>query len=146
MPRERLLLSGPAGAGKSAVARKERESMDGPAVIVDFQSIYAALTGDVRGPDGRYPLRDEALLPTAEYVRRAAISAAREREIGIVATNSDGDPDRRAFLLAQLGAGAVERILDPGIDVVEARLLDPATGELSDECDEAIKRWYGRKR
>ena len=141
-----VLLSGPAGAGKSGVARRIWIGLvaAGPAVIVDFQSIYAALTGDVRGPDGRYPLRREDLLPTVEYVRRAALTAAREREIPVVATNSDGDEERRAFLLSLLGAGAVETIVDPGRETVAARLSDPATGELSPECEEAISRWYGR--
>ena len=62
----------------------------------------------------------------------------------MIATNSDGDPDRRVFLLGQLGPGAAERIVDPGRAVVAARLSDPETGELSDECDSALGRWYGR--
>ena len=62
----------------------------------------------------------------------------------MIATNSDGDPARRAFLLGQLGTGALERVVDPGRDIVAARLADPSTGELSDECGDAIDRWYGR--
>ena len=54
-------------------------------------------------------------------------------------------PERRAFLLGQLGAGATERIVDPGRNIVEARLSDPETGVLSSECDSAIGRWYSRK-
>ena len=57
----------------------------------------------------------------SEYVRRAMITGARGRDIAIVATNSDGDPERRRFLLEQLGPGARERIVDPGIDVVRNR-------------------------
>ena len=119
--------------------------MLGVVVLADFQSLYAAVTGDVRGPDGRYPLRDDRLLPTVEYLRRAVITAAAARDISVIATNSDGDPERRAFLLTQLGAGATERIVDPGIDVVSARLSDPETGELSGACDSAINRWYRRR-
>ncbi len=141
-----VLLSGPAGSGKSAVARERREAAAGPAVIADFQSIYAALSGDVRGPDGSYPLRDERLLPTVEYVRRAVISAARAREINVIATNSDGDPDRRAFLLRELGEDATEEIIDPGEDVVKARLSSRRTGRLSGACRAAVGRWYGRLR
>ena len=64
----------------------------------------------------------------------------------MIATNSDGDPKRRAFLVSQLGAGATERIVDPGIEVVSARLADPLSGELEDECESgAIARWYGKK-
>ena len=141
-----ILLSGPAGAGKSAVARRLWIEAATLAVIVDFQAIYAAITGDRRGDDGRYPLRNENLLPTVEYLRRAAITAAVAREVDVICTNSDGDPARRAFLLDQLGTGALERIVDPGRDIVSARLADPETGELSDECDEAIGRWYTRIR
>ena len=139
-----VLLSGPAGAGKSALARRLWLAAPALAVIVDFQSLYAALSGDRRGDDGRYPLRVDGLLPTVEYLRRAAITAAVQRDIEVIATNSDGDPARRAFLLGQLGTGALERIVDPGRDIVSARLADPETGELSDECDEAIQRWYAR--
>ena len=139
-----VLVSGPAGAGKSALARRLWLEAATLAVIVDFQSLYAALSGDRRGDDGRYPLRDDDLLPTVEYLRRAAITAAVLRQIDVIATNSDGDPARRAFLLGQLGDGASERIVDPGRDVVAARLADAETGELSGECDAAINRWYGR--
>ena len=140
-----VLLSGPAGAAKSAMARRLLRESSELAAIADFQAVYAALSGDVRGPDGRYPLRDDRLLPLAEYVRRAVLTGALARDIEVIATNSDGDPVRREFLLGQLGAGAVERIVDPGIDVVSARLSDPESGVLSDECDSAIRRWYGRR-
>ena len=139
-----VLLSGPAGAGKSALARRLWIEAGTLAVIVDFQSLYAALSGDRRGDDGRYPLRRDELLPTVEYLRRAAITAAVQRELDVIATNSDGSEARRAFLLEQLGAGATERVVDPGQDIVSARLADPETGELSDECKAAIGRWYGR--
>ena len=141
-----LLISGPAGANKSAIARERRQAAVGPVVIADFQSIYAALAGDRRGPDGAYPLRDERLLPTVEYVRRAVISAARAREIEVIATNSDGDPERRAFLLAELGEGSEEMVVDPGEEIVRARLADSRSGRLSQACGAAIGRWYGRLR
>ena len=144
-----VLISGPAGAGKSAVARQLREewiSEGGePVALADFQSLYAAVSGDVRGPDGRFPLRDERLLPIVEYLRRALLTAARDRGIRIIATNSDGDPERRAFLLQQLGDGATERIVDPGESVVKARLTGP-TGVLSEDCTGAVARWYRRLR
>ena len=138
------LVSGPAGAGKSAVAKTLVALAEEPTVLVDFQAIHVALTGAERRPDGTYPLRDERLLPITEYVRRAVIGAAVERDIGVVATNSDGDPERRAYLLGLLGPGAEERIVDPGRVAVEARLSDPVTFELSDDCTEAVNRWYVR--
>ena len=140
-----ILLSGPAGAGKSALARQLFEERAGLVVIADFQSLFVALTAGRRGPDGRYPLRDERLLPLTEYTRRAVITGAIERDISVIATNSDGDPDRRAALLSRLGDGATERIVDPGEDVIKARLSDPITGELSDECQSAAARWYARR-
>lgn len=140
-----LLLSGPAGAGKSQIARELLAAHDGPAVAADFQSIVVALLLLERGADGRYPIRPEWILPLGEYVRRAAITGAVNREIPVIATNSDGSEARRAFLLAQLGPGATERIIDPGRDVVAARLADPATGDLAAECEVAISRWYARR-
>ena len=140
-----MLLSGPAGANKSALARRLLVESSALAAIADFQLVYRALTDVERGRDGRYPLRDERLLPLTEYVRRAIITGGAARDIDIIATNSDGDPERRKLLLGRLGPGAVERIVDPGQAVVAARLSDPETGVLSPECDAAIGRWYRRR-
>lgn len=137
-----ILISGPAGANKSALARTLRDEADRLAVIADFQLAYRALTDVERGRDGRYPLRDDRLLPITEYVRRAVITGAANADIDVIATNSDGDPERRQFLLSLLGRGAVERVVDPGRAIVEARLSDPHTGELSIECSSAVGRWY----
>ena len=140
-----VLLSGPAGAGKSAVARRLIAESMGLAVLADFQSIYAAVSGATRDPDtGLYPERIEALLPITEFVRQAVVRGAVERELDVVLTNSDGSPERRAFLLGLLGRGATERIVDPGREVVSARLADPSTGQLSDQCSLAVGRWYDR--
>ena len=139
-----ILLSGPAGAAKSALAWRLLAEHPQLAAVADSQSIYAAITLVQRDRNGRYPLRDDRLLPLVEYTRRAIIGGAIARDIDIVATNSDGDPERRAFLLATLGTGAVEQVVDPGRSIVAARLSDPATGELSIECNAAIDRWYTR--
>lgn len=140
-----LLISGPAGAGKTELAR--RELHNGPlAVAADFQSILAALRLLQRLPNGRYPRRspqDEALLPLTEYIRQTIIRAAPERGVRVVATNSDGSMDRRRPLLGRLGADATERIIDPGEEVVRARLSD-VDGVLDPQCEGAIGRWYGR--
>ena len=141
-----ILLSGPAGAGKTALARELLSQFQGPGVVADFQSILAALLLLVRDSNGRYPPRLETqgyALPIAEYVRRAIMTVAAESEIEVIVTNSDGDPTRRNFLLAQLGPGAIERVIDPGIDVVKTRLAD-ANGLLSVSCGDAINRWYKR--
>ena len=145
-----VLLSGPAGGGKSAAAKEILDAADEPTVIVDFQTIYAALLGIERDPEtGRYPERlasQAYALAMAEYLRLAAITAARVMELDIVITNSDGSPQRRNELRILLGAEDVtEEVVDPGEDVVRARLAAGAVdGELSEQCERAIGRWYGR--
>ena len=109
-----------------------------PAVIADFQSIYVAVSGDVRDNNGNYPERDPDLLPLVERERQRAIRDAVEMQVGVVATNSDGAQERRDYLLGILGPDALEEIVDPGIDVVTARLSDPTTGSLSDSCSAAL--------
>ena len=142
-----LLISGPAGAGKSQQAREELSARPGTAVAVDFQSVYAALLLLERLPDGRYPersARDEYIIPLVEYTRRAIITGALGRELFVIATNSDGNPIRRNELLTILGDGATEVVIDPGEAVVRARLAGPS-GEPSPQCQQAIARWYGRR-
>lgn len=138
------LVSGPAGGGKSQLIAALRGAAGTTVVLADFQALYVAITGDVRGPDGKYPLRDESLLPLVEYLRRVLIRQATERGFDVLATNSDGNPERRRELLEALGPGSTERIVDPGREVVRARLADPVTEDLSPECSSAIGRWYDR--
>ena len=144
---QNVLLTGPAGAGKTQEARAMLRAAPGPMVAADFQSILAALTLLSRGPDGRYPQRLDSqaawLLPMTEAIRQTVITFADERGIDVVATNSDGSPVRRAYLLSRLGSGARELVVDPGLDVVTRRLS--VDGELSDQCKSAIQRYYGRK-
>lgn len=135
-----VLVSGPAGGGKSQRAQELLDAAPGPAVLADFQAVYIALTGVRRGRDGTYPLRDEALLPIAEYVRRSIISGARGRGIDVIATNSDGSAARRDFLLGELGAEAIEEVVDPGEGEVVKRLS--RGGRLSAACRVAVNRWY----
>ena len=142
-----ILLSGPAGAGKTQEARRLLEASTEPMVAADFQTLLAALTLLERQADGRYPPRRDSqaswLLPLTEYVRMTIIGAAQERGVDVVTTNSDGSPERRALLLSRLGPGATERVIDPGIDVVRAR-LSSVDGTLSEMCRAAIGRWHGR--
>lgn len=140
-----LLISGPAGAGKTSAALEVLETSNVPALLIDFQSLYAALLGIERGADGRYPERQgrhSYALTSAEYLRRAAITGSLAREVFPIVTNSDGSPTGRRELLGLLGAGATEQIIDPGIQVVTERLS--VNGVLSQQCADAINRYYGR--
>ena len=140
-----VLISGPAGAGKTLAARNEVEAAATPAVAIDFQSLYASLLLLER-EGRRYPEREARhgyAIPLTEYVRRAAITGALQRDLTPILTNSDGDPVRRAELLALLGPGARELVIDPGRDAVVDRLS--VDGQLSDQCKEAVNRWYGRR-
>ena len=117
-----------------------------PAISVDFQSVYASLLLIERQPDGRYPerlARHGYVIPLVEYIRQAAITGAALMDIEVAMTNSDGSPPRRDELLQRLGPGALEQVIDPGREVVRERLA--VDGVLSDQCAEAIERWYGRK-
>ena len=141
-----ILLSGPAGANKSGAAQELLSAASVPTIMIEFQELYASCLGIRRNPEtGRYPPRrpqDAYALPMAEYLRQAAISGALAQELDIVLSNSDGDQQRRNFLLSRLGPGATERVVDPGISVVTERLS--VDGTLSDQCREAIQRWFGR--
>ena len=141
-----LLLSGPAGSGKSQEGRRLLAAAAVPTIMIDFQTLYAGLLGIERDPlTGRYPPRrpqDVHTLPMAEYARQAIITGAIAQELDIVLTNSDGDADRRAFLLGRLGPTASEVVIDPGIQVVEQRLT--VDGTLDPDCRQALARWYDR--
>ena len=142
------LISGPPAAGKSQRAR-ELLAASPRGVIVEFQPIYAMLAGQERSPaTGRYPPRPEErayLLRLAEYTRRAAITGAVADGLDVIATQTSGDPARRAFLLSLLPEGSIEEVLDPTRSVVESRLtVDGAP--LSDPCKRAVEGWYGAQR
>ena len=142
-----LLISGPAGAGKSAAARQELAASNEPGVILEIQEFYAILLGIRRDPEtGRFPERVEAdahALRLAEYLRRVAITASVARGIKTITSNSDGDVTRRRFLLGELGPGAVERVIDPGFEISVSNLQGP-NGATSDQCRLAVARWFER--
>ena len=119
--------------------------MPGPAVVIEFQEIYAMLLGIDRLDSGRYPPRldsDAFAMPLTEYLRRTAITAATARDITPIVSNSDGSQERRAALLGFMGPGSRETVIDPGVQVVTERLS--GDGILDPSCREAIARWYGR--
>ena len=78
-----LLISGPPGSGKSQIARTERERMRsaGPVIVADFTEIYRAMTLVERDAAGKYPLREDDLLPLVESTRQRLILSARDRGV-----------------------------------------------------------------
>ena len=65
---------GPAGGGKSQWIARNRQPGD---ITIDHTAIWAALTGAVRGPDGRYPAR-EVNDPTTGLVQYLMAVAVRQ--------------------------------------------------------------------
>ena len=142
MPLE--VIAGPPGGGKSQAIEQERLPGD---VVIDFTALYVALTGVQRDPvTGRYPERidGDPRLPLVSALRDRAIEEAAARELDGFVTTSDSRPeslDRFARLAASTGVGAAAiRVIDPGEDVVRARLSDPVTGNLSSGCESALSR------
>ena len=87
-----VLLSGPAGAGKTAAAESIVAAAEVPTVLIDFQALYASLLGIRRDPEtGRYPerldIQDFALPIGRVCTRLTMINRAVENEVDVVATN-----------------------------------------------------------
>ena len=132
-------ILGPAGAGKSQyIAATIRPGW----IIIDYTSLYVALSGVQRGADGKYPEREsgDPLLPFVAGLKTMALRMATERELsGFVTSSALADVE----VLEKI-TGETAKIIDPGEEVVRARLADPVTGELSPECSAALRRWYRR--
>ena len=142
-----LLISGPAGAGKSAEGKRLLSEATEPTILVEFQEILAFLLGLRRDPTtNRYPERrpqDAYAIPLAAAIRRFTIVEAVDQNIYTIASNSDGDPARRAGLVRILGLGATELIIDPGYAAIVENLS--IEGVFSEQCQEAANRWFERK-
>ena len=143
-----LLISGPAGAGKSQAAARLRAESPEPTALAEHQELYAAVLGLRRDPaTGRYPERDPRdawALPMAEYLRRVIITSGQDRGFDVITTNSDGDPERRELLVMFLGPGATEIVMDPGESIIRDRLTFGMASGPSAQCEEAMDRWFRR--
>ena len=138
-----VLLQGPAGSGKSQVAA---EMLDGGEVevLADASRLWVALSGVERGADGRYPVRedDDPALGTARYLQAVAVRHGLEGGADVAVTTSRrGQETRWQRLADDAETEFIVREIDPGKDVVAARLAEP-DGELSEPCARAIRRWY----
>ena len=140
------LIQGPAGGGKSAVARDLLEAGE-VQVVADVTGLWSVLSGAQRDPEtGRYPERrdDDPALHAARYVQVAAVRQGLRAGAGVAATTSRRDQVNRWQEIAAAEDAAFRlRTVDPGLDVVAARLADPVTGVLSDSCSQALDRWFG---
>ena len=139
-----FLIRGPAGAGKSQLVAAMIEAGE-ITVVADTTSLWASLSGAVRGPDGRYPVRlaDDQALAVARYVQAVAVRQGLQEGADVAVTTSQRNQIERWRQLADdAGTAFAVRTLDPGESVVRARLADD-TGALSAECETAIGRWYG---
>lgn len=137
------LIEGPAGGGKSQVAADLLDAGE-IEVLADITALWVALSGAVRGPDGRYPERgeDEPALSVAQYLQAVAVRYALEAGYSVGATTSRrGQVERWRQLAVAAGRNFAVRTVDPGLAVVTARLAGP-DGELSEACRQAIGRWY----
>ncbi len=138
------IIRGPAGAGKSQWFQRNAEPGD---LLLDVTAIWAALRGLERDASGRYPVRlaSDPGLDLALYLRAVAVRFASENGLDGWATTSNSAPEAVERLRERGAAGRVVTV-DPGESVVRARLADPETGEVSGECDRAVRRWYGPRR
>ena len=138
-----VLIQGPAGSGKSQLAAEMQEFGEFR-VYSDITSLWAALCGAVRGPDGKYPERqdDDPCLEIARYLQTVAARRALQDGVDVGVTTSRRGQELRWQQLADEAGGSFSvRTVDPGRRVVEARLSDD-DGQLSAACDRAIRRWY----
>ena len=135
------IVRGPAGGGKSQWIRERMGPSD---VLLDYTTLWAAVTDAARDAAGKYPIRRDGdpRLAMVEWLRLAAVRQAAERELDGFATTSDSRPEAVERLQAAGADGPVETI-DPGEAVVRARLSDAVTGQLSPECRQAMARWFG---
>ena len=121
---ESVLISGPAGAGKTQRARFLQQEHGG--MVSDFQQTYADLLGIERDPaTGRYPPRrpeDRYIMSIVQEQRRVAVATAQARGMPIYFTNSLGEEGRRRALIQSLGPNAAEETIDPGEPEVVRRL------------------------
>lgn len=138
-----LRVAGPAGAGKSAVAVGHLRD-GGADVLIDTTALWAAVRQVGRGPDGRYPERldTDPALPLLAWAKTALTREALRRGLRVLKTSSTrADRDRDRALAADMGAEFAEEIVDPGEDVVRARLADD-DGTVSPACQAAVDRWF----
>lgn len=135
------VVAGPPGGGKSRWIR-ERMAEDPSLMVVDYTAMYAALTGQRRDSEGRYPIRstgDPKLATVAGVWTRAVEHLAFTGQRGFVTT---AKRDRIPSILELADTKRV-RVVDPGEAIARQRLADLYGGILPPECENALAGWYG---
>ena len=141
-----ILIEGPAGGGKSELLREMLAAGE-----IDVASGYHGNCGRQRAgyerdpATGKYPVRLETdpALHTARYLQTVTAGFALREGYKVAVTTSQRDQLEKWTAVAnRYDAPLSVRTVDPGREIVTARLSDPVTGNLSDECDSAIGRWY----
>ena len=139
-----FLIQGPAGAGKSQVVDEMLEAGEVD-LVADSTLLWVAVSGVRRGPDGRYPVRpltDPSKL-TALYLKTVTARFGLSEGFSVAVTASARNIEEKWRQVADVFAASLRvRTVDPGEDVVRARLSEP-DGKLSDPCAKAIRRWHG---
>ena len=137
------LVQGPAGSGKSQTVAEMVEAGE-VEVVADTTRLWVALGLYERGPDGRYPVRadDDPVLAVALYAQGVAVRRGLDEGTEVAVTTSRRGQETRWRLVAEAAGTRLKvRTVDPGEDVVRARLAEP-DGTLSAACERAIGRWY----
>lgn len=119
-------------------------------VVADLTSLWGAMSGAERGPDGRYPNRDDSdpliAAGVAAYVRRTVVRQALRQDLRVAVTSgTPGTAPEYAAIAEESGATFTQRTIDPGEEVVTDRLANE-DGILDPQCEQAIRRWYRPRR
>ena len=106
-----------------------------------------ALRGVRRNADGRYPIRtpDDPTITTglAAYMRAVVVRQGLRQGLRVVVTSGTPDTAVKWSEVARENESPFSVVtVDPGEPVVRARLRE-VNGEMSDECEQAVRRWYG---
>ena len=151
-----VLVQGPPGSGKSQRVREYLED-DPNAVHVSITPIWVMLRDIKRGDNGRYPIRkdDDVTVRNGlnaklqESIVREALADPGVSNV-YVESGTRGREGKWAKVVEEVSAATNTKIKfhtethEVSIEVAAGRL--EVDGNLSDECREALGRWFGHYR
>lgn len=141
------LLQGPAGSGKSQIARDMMQD-DPDAILADYTALWAAMRGVERDPETRkYPIRkaDDPVVQSGvgTKIKKAVAREALRADRNVIVTSATKGMEIvwKDFVEIQDGNHTFQvRTVERSLLQVKAELT--VDGELSDECRGAMKRWF----